>query len=107
VKHWFTVPHPASDMPDVTEWARSHGWRVIEYTWETSRFGLLRDHPLALTVTLVPMHGLFPDDTVQIRASSGATLIYDDTDRSMAVTLEPEPRDAVPVEPHDAIPAGG
>lgn len=57
-----------------------------------------------LTVTLAPCHGAFPDCGVQITASSGATLIYDDAERSMAVTLQPEPQDAVPGEPQDVVP---
>ena len=55
-----------------------------------------------LTVTLVPVPGAFPDHSVQVTASSGATLIYDENDRSMAVTLQPEPEDAVPGRIEDA-----
>lgn len=73
MKHRFTVPHPAADMPDVTDWAHSHGWRVIEQTWHNERFGY-RDQPLLLSVALVPFHGMFPDHSVEVRACNGATM---------------------------------
>lgn len=101
MKHRFTVPYPTADTPDIAEWAHTHGWRVTEYTWANERFGY-RDQPLLLSVTLVPWPGMFPDHSVEVRACSGATLIYDDADRSMAVTLQPEPEDAVPDRIEDA-----
>lgn len=105
MKHRLPVPHLGDDdLPDIGEWARSHGWRVTEYTWGNDAYGLLGDRRLVLRVTLIPFDGVFPDHSVEVRASSGATLIYDDTDRSMAVTLQPEPEDARPDVPQDAEP---
>lgn len=105
MKHRFTVPYPAADMPDISAWARSHGWRVIEHACHHEQFGFRTGYPLLFTVALVPLCGVFPNHSVEVRARSGATLIYDDVDRSMAVTLQPEPEDAVPQEPRDEIPA--
>lgn len=96
VKHRFRLPYLEDDAPDVAGWAREHGWYVTEYVWANDRFPRRRDTRTVLTVTLVPVPGAFPDHRVQVTASSGATLIYDDADRSMAVTLQPEPQDAVP-----------
>ena len=105
MKHRFTLPYLEDDAPDVAGWARSHGWYVTDYVWANDRLPLRRDTRTVLTVTLVPVPGAFPDHRVQVTASSGATLIYDDAERSMAVTLQSEPEDAVPSEPQDAIPA--
>ena len=104
MKHRLTVPYLDRDTPDVdvTGWARLHGWYVTEYSFN-DRLTAFASRTV-LTVTLVPCPGAFPDHGVKVTATSGATLIYDDAERSMAVTLQPEPEDAVPQEPQDAIP---
>lgn len=107
MKYRFTLPYLEDGAPDVAGWAREHGWYVTEYVWANDRFPLRTDTRTVLTVTLVPVPGAFPDHRVQITASSGATLIYDDADRSMAVTLQPEPEDAVPSEPQGTEPCPG
>lgn len=97
MKHRFPVPYlDGGDLPDISSWARSRGWHVAEYTWSNNRFGFRADTRAVLTVTLVPFLGVFPDHGVKVTAASGATLIYDDADRSMAVTLQSEPQDAIP-----------
>ena len=46
-------------------------------------------------MTYTPLGGL-------LAVGSGATLIYDDVEQSMGVTLPAEPQDVVPPQPEDA-----
>jgi hypothetical protein len=107
MKHRLTIPFldAGGFFPhvDIQGWAHSHGWYVESYEWSESRL-LSRRGQQELYVKLLPVLGVFPDSRVQIRASSGATLVYDDAEQTMGVTLLPEPHDAVPPHPQDAKP---
>lgn len=106
MKHRLTVPFLDANgfgMPDVQGWARQHGWYVESYEWYESRLLGRRDKQ-EIRVKLLPVPGVRPDWGAQITVSSGATLIYDAVERTMGVTLQPEPQDAIPPEPEDARP---
>lgn len=109
MKHRLAIPFlEACDpaVPDIGGWAHRFGWRIARF--ETIGAGVIRygGETQWLRVTLAPWASRYgPIGTGEITVTSGATLIYDDADRSMAVTLEPEPEDARPVEPRDAVPA--
>jgi hypothetical protein len=114
VKHWCRVPFPdaqsggSSPEVEVHQFLSRHGWHVTSmeragsgiHTYGRGEWTWLR-----LTIAPTPRQYLAPDG--EITVTSGAMLIYDDIDRSMAVSLRPEPQDAAhaAVEaPEDAAP---
>lgn len=98
MKHRFAVP--LDDDPEafgrLSRWLGDHGWGYTEVAWD--RYGLSARR---LSLRIAPMWGF---DAVELRAVSGITLVYDDAERSMGVTMLAEPRDAVPPEPQDTMP---
>lgn len=106
MKHWLTIPFLDANgfgMPDIQGWAHSHGWCVESYEWRESRL-LGRREKQELRVKLLPVPGVFPDSRAQVTAESGTTLVYDDVEKTMGVTLAPAFADVAPPQPEDARP---
>lgn len=98
MKHRLAIPF-GEEPPDIDihGWVHQHGWHLT--SWTRERFGYTSKQ-LIITVTLEPY--AYPLTTITAR--SGATLVYDDAEQAMGVTLLAEPQDAVPPQPEDARP---
>lgn len=108
MKHRYTIPFlDANCFPlgslDVQGFAHQHGWHVESYEWHESRL-LGSRAPQVMRVKLLPVPGVFPDSRAQVTAESGATLVYDDVEKTMGVTLAPVFADVAPPQPEDARP---
>lgn len=109
MKHRFTIPFPdGSEMPDIGAWFRAHGWSMQELTVHGSGvFSLPHGELSWLRVRVAPFlrqAGAYPGMGAELTVCSGTTLVYDDAEDTMGVTLKAEPEDAVPAEPPDAVP---
>jgi hypothetical protein len=104
VKHRYPIPF--FDDADLTEtvnwWAHRHGWHVIRQ--ELRGTGIRRRDTGELRCICVTLAPWDAHAAVGITAHSGVTLVYDDVEQTMGVTLLPEPRDAVPPQPEDVRP---
>jgi len=95
MKHRLALPFfenavdPEREHVDVGAWARQFGWDVREHHWFHQRPAGEPDLYWTLALCRFP--------AVQITACSGITLIYDDVEHSLGVTLLAEPQDAVPL----------
>lgn len=87
-------------MEAFCDFLHSSGWHLT--LWQEESRWLLRAGPRILSVRIAPSAGqIFK---AEITVSSGATLVHDDTDSTMALALEPGRRDAPPPQAGDEIP---
>lgn len=99
MKHRLAVPYPHEfdgQWTALTEFLHRAAWRLCEYRVDTRRLG-----PALLMLDITPV---WQPHAIELRVISGTTLIYDDIEQSLGVTMLAEPRDAVPPQPQDAKP---
>lgn len=97
--HRFPIPFADGRIPDLGGWLHNWGWEVTEFWIEHDRL-----HSVLPRYEVTLRSYGWPPATM--RVSSGAVLVYDDVERTLGVTdkqPEPEPEDAIPSEPEDAI----
>ena len=95
--HRFPIPFPDDDMPDVGGFVHRFGWSITEYSHiGTGMISLPRGELTWLRIRIAPPPPMFPTPSAAITVYSGATLVYDDVEGTMGVTLKPEPQDAIP-----------
>lgn len=105
MKHWFTLPY-GDDLKEsgrLHGWLHEHGWHATSWTWENGGPGGVNRFPgpRRMVATISPA---WAPSVVQVTVISGVTLVYDDAEKTMGVTDKPEPQDARPAEPEDAVP---
>lgn len=97
MRHRFTIPPPGHEpCPDLSEWLQHFGWHVICWEWPTHP-GLSPTCPvLEQRVTIAPWRTEGPAWRSEITVYSGTTLLYDDAEQALGVSLLAEPPGAPP-----------
>lgn len=109
MRQHFVIPYAHdpddSTIGDAAGWLRERGWSLT---------GLSVDHDRLHHVWArfqLTIDGRYAGVPAQIRADSGAILVYDTETRTLGVSVKPaaDPEDAIPERwrgPQDAVPAG-
>lgn len=99
MKHRLPIPFFDDEPPDVARFVRQHGWEIRSYEFVGMRVFQYGGGELKyLRITIVPQPTSIAAGDIQMVVTSGSTLVYDDVEGTMGVTLRPEPQDAVPAD---------